>query len=131
MSVDLRSTVDEELHRFDAIIQKIVGEEATKAGMTMKRDTVSTEEPASMPNHRNSETVRTAEAVYRAFGVDPSITNTASNHTSAALRAGVPAVGMGAGSCEGSHGLQENCEIDTIFPGIKRTMVLAVALADQ
>jgi tripeptide aminopeptidase len=130
MSVDLRSTVDAELHGLDATIQKIVTEEATRAGMTMKRDEVSIEEVASMPGHRNSEMVRTAEAVYRAFGLDPSITNTASNHTSAALRAGVPAIGMGAGSCEGSHGLHENCEVETLFPGIKRTLVLAVALSD-
>jgi acetylornithine deacetylase/succinyl-diaminopimelate desuccinylase-like protein len=130
MSVDLRSTVEEELHGFDAQIQQIVSEEAARAGMTMKRDQVSIEEVASMPGHRNSEMVRTAEAVYRAHGLEPSITNTASNHTSAALRAGVPAIGMGAGDCEGSHGLNENCTIDTIFPGIKRTIVLAVALSE-
>jgi acetylornithine deacetylase/succinyl-diaminopimelate desuccinylase-like protein len=130
MSVDLRSTVSDELHSLDATIQQIVTEEATRAGMTMKRDQVSIEEVASMPGHRNSEMVRTAEAVYRAFGLDPSITNTASNHTSAAIRAGIPAIGMGAGSCEGSHGLQENCEIATIFPGIQRTLVLAVALSE-
>ena len=130
MSVDLRSTVDEELHALDAAIQKIVTEEATRAGMTMKRDVVSIEEVASLPGHRNSEMVRTTEAVFRAFGIEPSITNTASNHSSAALRAGVPAIGMGAGSCEGSHGLNENCEIESIFAGIKRALVLAVALSE-
>jgi tripeptide aminopeptidase len=130
MSVDLRSTVETELHGFDAEIQKIVAEEAARAGMTTKRDEVSIEEVASMPGHRDSLMVRTAEAVYRAFGLDPSITNTASNHTSAALRAGVPAIGMGAGDCEGSHSLRENCTVETIFPGIRRTLVLAVALSE-
>ncbi|MEA2489940.1 MAG: tripeptide aminopeptidase [Acidobacteriota bacterium] len=130
MSVDLRSTVESELHGLDATIQKIVSEEAARAGMTMKRDQVSIEEVASLPGHRNSEMVHTAEAVYRAFGLDPSITNTASNHTSAAIRAGIPAIGMGAGDCEGSHGLHENCDIATIFPGIQRTLVLAVALSE-
>ena len=130
LSVDLRSTVETELHQLDATIQRIVTEEARRAGMTMKRDQVSIEEVASLPGHRNSAMVGIAEGVYRAFGLDPSITNTASNHTSAAIRAGVPAIGMGAGSCEGSHGLQENCEIETIFPGIKRTLVLAVALSE-
>ena len=130
MSVDLRSTVAEELHGLDQKIQTIVTEEATKAGMTMKRDEVSIEEVASLPGHRESEMVHVAEAVYRAFGLEPSITNTASNHTSAALRAGIPAIGMGAGSCEGSHGLNENCEIDSIYPGIQRTLVLAVALSE-
>ncbi|MDQ3283514.1 MAG: M20/M25/M40 family metallo-hydrolase, partial [Acidobacteriota bacterium] len=124
MSVDLRSTVGEELHSLDTAIQRIVNEEAARAGMTMKRDVVSTEEVASLPGHRNSEMVRTTEAVFRAFGIDPSITNTASNHSSAALHAGVPAIGTGAGSCEGSHGLNENCEIESIFAGIKRAVVL-------
>jgi acetylornithine deacetylase/succinyl-diaminopimelate desuccinylase-like protein len=128
MSVDLRSTNAAELKSLDASIQKIVAEEAARAGMTMKRDLVSTEEVASMPGHRNSEMVRTAEAVYRAFGFDPEITDTASNHASAALRAGVPAIGMGLAPCESSHALEENCEIEPIFAGIKRTIALAVAL---
>jgi len=130
MSVDLRSTVPADLHALDAKIQKIVAEEASRVGLTTKRDVVSTEEPAMLPGHRDSEMVRTTEAVYRAFGLSPDISNTASNHTSAAIRAGIPAVGMGVGSCEGSHGLQENCEIETIFPGIKRTLLLTVALTE-
>jgi acetylornithine deacetylase/succinyl-diaminopimelate desuccinylase-like protein len=130
MSVDLRSTVAEELHGLDAQIQRIVAEEAARAGMTMKRDTVSTSEVANMPGHRNSEMVRTTEAVFRAFGHDPSITNTASNHTSAAILAGVPAIGMGTTPCEGAHALEESCEIEPIFNGIKRTIVVAVALSE-
>ena len=130
ISVDLRSTVDADLHALDQQIQQIVAAEAQRAGMTWKRDVVSTEEPASLPDHRNSEMVRIAEGVYRAFGHDPSITNTASNHTSAALRAGIPAIGFGAAPCEGSHGLSENCEIEPIYTGIKRTLVLATALAE-
>jgi tripeptide aminopeptidase len=130
MSVDLRSTVAEELHGLDAKIQRIITEEAERAGMTMKRDVVSVSEVASMPGHRNSEMVRTAEAVFRAFGQEPSITDTASNHTSAAILAGVPAIGMGTTPCEGSHALHESCEIEPIFNGIKRTIVLAVALSE-
>ena len=130
MSVDLRSTVEPDLKRLDATIQRIVGEEAARAGMTMRRDVVSTEEVASMPGHRNSEMVLMAEALYRAFGFDPPITDTASNHTSAAIRAGIPAIGTGTSPCEGSHGLKENCEIEPIFTGIKRTLALAVALSE-
>lgn len=130
MSVDLRSTVQADLHRLDAAIQRIVREEAERDGMTMKRDVVSTEEVASLPNHRNSEMVATVEAVFRAFGFDPAITDTASNHTSAALRAGIPAVGMGTAPCEGAHALHENCEVEPIFKGIKRIIALAVALSE-
>ena len=130
MSVDLRSTVQADLERLDATIQRIVSEEAERAGMTMKRDVVSTEEVATLPNHRNSDMVATVEAVFRAFGLDPAITDTASNHTSAALRAGIPATGMGTAPCEGAHSLQENCEVEPLFTGIKRTIALAVALSE-
>lgn len=131
LSVDLRSTVQSELQRLDTEIQRIVAEEASRLGMTTRRDVVSIEEVASLPGHRNSPMVRTTEGVFRAFGFDPAITDTASNHTSAALRAGVPAVGMGTGPCDGAHALEENCEIEPLFTGIKRTLVLAVALTTE
>jgi acetylornithine deacetylase/succinyl-diaminopimelate desuccinylase-like protein len=130
MSVDLRSTDQAELKRLDQVIQQIVAEEAKRVGMTTKRDVVSIEEVASLPGHRNSPMVAIAEGVYRAFGFDPEITNTAANHTSAALRAGVPAIGMGTAPCESSHALDENCEIEPIFTGIKRTIALGVALSE-
>lgn len=130
MSVDLRSTVPADLQSLDAAIQRIVEEEAKRVGMTSRRDVVSTEEVASLPGHRNSEMVAIAEAVFRAFGFTPEITDTAANHTSAALRAGIPAVGMGTAPCEGAHALHENCEIEPFFKGIKRTLALAVALSE-
>lgn len=130
MSVDLRSTVQSDLQRLDAAIQGIVEEEAKRAGMTMRRDVVSTEEVASLPGHRNSEMVATVEAVFRAFGFDPEITDTAANHTSAALRAGIPAVGMGTAPCEGAHAMHESCEIEPLFKGIQRTIAVAVALSE-
>jgi acetylornithine deacetylase/succinyl-diaminopimelate desuccinylase-like protein len=130
LSVDLRSTIQTELKRLDEVIQKIVAEEAARVGMTTKRDVVSIEEVASLPGHRNSPMVAIAEGVYRAYGFDPEITDTAANHTSAALRAGVPAIGMGTAPCEASHALAENCEIEPIFTGIKRTIALGVALSE-
>ncbi|HYH06328.1 MAG TPA: M20/M25/M40 family metallo-hydrolase [Thermoanaerobaculia bacterium] len=130
MSVDLRSTVQSDLQRLDATIQQIVEEEAKRVGMTSRREKVSTEEVASLPGHRNSEMVATVEAVFRAFGFEPEITPTAANHTSAALRAGIPAVGMGTAPCEGAHALHESCEIEPFFKGIQRTIAIAVALSE-
>jgi acetylornithine deacetylase/succinyl-diaminopimelate desuccinylase-like protein len=130
MSVDLRSSDQQELERLDQLVQKIVGEEAARVGMTMRRDKDSTEEVASLPGHRNSPMVAIAEGVFRAYGFDPAITNTASNHTSGALRAGIPAIGMGTAPCESSHALEENCEIEPIYTGIQRTITLAVALSE-
>ena len=129
-SVDIRSTEPESLRMLDAEVSRIFAEEAARERMTVRPEVVSKEEVASLPGHRHSPMVLTAEAVYRAFGFDPSITNTASNHSSAALRAGIPAISTGVTRCEGSHSLAERCEIEPIFTGIQRTLVLAVALAE-
>lgn len=128
-SVDLRSSDERTLKRLDAQVDTIVREEAARAGMTATRDVTSMEDVASTPGHRESEMVRIAEAVWRSFGFQPQITDSASNHSSAALRAGVPAISSGVAPCAESHAPSENCEIDPIFVGTKRNIVLAVALA--
>lgn len=129
-SADLRSNDEASLKRLERQVDAIANEEASRAGMKLRRDVDSKEEVASLPGHRNSEMVRTAEAVWRAFGFDPPITDTASNHTSAALRAGIPAIGTGVGPCERTHSIEEFCEIEPLFTGIKRNIVLALALAE-
>jgi tripeptide aminopeptidase len=130
-TADLRSNNQQNLQWLEREVEQIVAEEARRAGMTVRRDVESKSEVASIPGHRNSEMVRTTEAVWRAFGFDPEITDTASNHTSAALLAGVPAIGTGVGPCERTHSIEENCEIEPVFTGIRRNIVLAVALAEH
>ena len=103
---------------------------AARYGMTVNREVVSQSQVATLPGHRNSEMVQIAEATWRAFGFDPSISDTASNHTSPALIAGVPAIGTGTSPCGSSHSVDEWCEVEPIFTGIKRNVVLAVALSD-
>lgn len=130
-SVDIRSNDAATLERLNRLVAKIVDEEARRAGMTTKQELVSHEKVASLPGHRHSEMVKTTEAVFRAFGFDPEISNMASNHTSAALLAGVPAIGTGSGICERTHSLAESCDVDSLFNGIKRNIVLAVALTES
>lgn len=131
MSVDVRSSDAETLHRLDRRIEAIVREEAARAGMQMRRESVSKNEVAKLPGHRTSPMVMATEGVWRAFGFDPEITDTASNHASEAIRAGIPAISTGVAPCRGAHAENENCEIEPIFTGIKRNIVLAVALAER
>ncbi len=128
-SVDLRSSDEATLKRLDAEVDRIVHEEADRVGMTVNREVTSQEEVASIPSFRDSDMVRTAEAVWREFGPEPYVTDTASNHSSAALRAGVPAISSGVAPCTESHSITESCEIEPIFVGTKRNIVLAAALA--
>jgi hypothetical protein len=97
--------------------------------MTVKTDVISKTPAASLPGHRDSYLVRMSEAVHRAMGFDPPIGNAGSNNGNVALLAGISAISTGAGPCDGSHSLAENCEIEPIYKGIKKVMLLEVALA--
>ncbi len=130
-TTDLRSNDQESLLWLDREAERIVNEEAARVAMTVKRHVQSQSQVASLPGHRNSEMVQQVEAVWRAFGFDdPPITDSASNHTSAALLAGIPAIGTGTGPCEHSHAVNEVCQIEPVFTGTKRNVVLAVVLAE-
>jgi tripeptide aminopeptidase len=130
MSVDLRSVDGDELLRLDREVEAIITDEASKLGMRVRRESVSKRTPAVLAGHRTSPMVITAEGVWRAFGFNPSISNTASNHAAVALRAGISAISSGSGPCRNAHALDESCEIEPLLTGIRRNIVLAVALAE-
>src|SRR2546430_3773128 len=128
-SVDLRSTSNEVIADLEKQIKKILDEEAARVGMKVKTEVISTSPAASIPGHRDSYLVRLAEAVHRVMGFDPPITNAGSNNSSAALLAGISSISTGAGPCDGSHSLAENCEIEPFYKGTKKVLLLEVALA--
>ena len=128
-SVDLRSTDNAVVADLEKKIGTILEEEARRAEMTIKTVVISTSPAAVIPGHRDSHLVKVAEAVHRALGFNPSITPTGSNNSSAALLAGISSISTGAGPCNDSHALTENCEIEPLYKGIKKVLLLAVALA--
>jgi acetylornithine deacetylase/succinyl-diaminopimelate desuccinylase-like protein len=128
-TVDLRSTSNEVMADLEKQIKTIVDEEAARAGMTVKTEVLSTSSAASIPGHRDSYLVRMSEAVHRAMGFDPPITNAGSNDSSPALLAGVSSISTGSGPCSDSHALTENCEIEPFYKGIKKILLLELALA--
>jgi tripeptide aminopeptidase len=128
-TVDLRSTSNDVLADLEKQIKLILDEEAARAGMTVKTDVISTSPAATIPGHRDSYLVRMAEAVHRVAGFDPPIGNAGSNNSSAALRAGISSISTGAGPCDGAHSLVENCEIEPLYKGIKKILLLEEALA--
>ena len=128
-TVDLRSTSNDVLADLESKIKTILDEEAAKAGMTVKTDVISKSSAAQIAGHRDSYLVRMSEAVHRVMGFDPPITNAGSNNGNIALLAGISAISTGAGPCDGSHSLAENCEIEPIYKGIKKIILLQAALA--
>ena len=130
-TVDLRSTNNEVIADLEKRIAEILEDEARRAEMKLKTDIISTSPAAVIPGHRDSRLVKVAEAVHRAMGFNPPITNTGSNNSSAALLAGISSISTGAGPCNDAHALTENCEIEPLYKGIKKILLLAVALAEM
>ncbi len=128
-TVDLRSTDNSVLADLEKKIAVILEEEASRVGMTVKTDVISKSPAAVLPGNRESHLVKMAEAVHRAMGFDPPIGNAGSNNSSAALLQGITSISTGAGPCAESHALTENCEIDPLYKGIKKMILLEIALA--
>ena len=128
-TVDLRSTSNDVIADLEKKIAMILDEEAKRAGLTVKTDVISASPAAVLPGNRESNLVKIAEAVHRAMGFDPPIGNAGSNNSSAALLQGINSISTGAGPCSDSHALTENCEIDPLYKGIKKLLLLEIALA--
>jgi acetylornithine deacetylase/succinyl-diaminopimelate desuccinylase-like protein len=128
-TVDLRSTSNDVIADLEKKIAAILDEEAKRAGVTVKTDVISSSPAAVLPGNRESNLVKIAEAVHRAMGFDPPIGNAGSNNSSAALLQGITSISTGAGPCSDSHALTENCEIEPLYRGIKKMLLLEVALA--
>jgi len=128
-TVDLRSTDNTVITDLEKKIADILQEEARRAGMVVKTEIISKSPSAVLPGNRDSRLVKIAEAVHRAMGFDPPIGNAGSNNSSAALLQGISSISTGAGPCSDSHALTENCEIEPLYKGIKKLVLLSVALA--
>ena len=128
-TVDLRSTNNDVIADLEKKIATIIDEEAKRAGLTVKTDVISSSPAAVLPGNRESNLVKIAEAVHRAMGFDPPIGNAGSNNSSAALLQGITSISTGAGPCSDSHALTENCEIEPLYKGIKKILLLEIALA--
>jgi tripeptide aminopeptidase len=128
-TVDLRSTSNDVIADLEKKIATILDEEAKRAGLSVKTDVISSSPAAILPGNRESNLVKIAEAVHRAMGFDPPIGNAGSNNSSAALLQGITSISTGAGPCSDSHALTENCEIEPLYKGIKKILLLEIALA--
>jgi acetylornithine deacetylase/succinyl-diaminopimelate desuccinylase-like protein len=128
-TLDLRSTSDQVISDLEKKIAAILDDEAKRAGMTVKTEMISSSPAAMLPGNRDSHLVKMAEAVHRAMGFDPPIGNAGSNNSSAALLQGISSISTGAGPCRDTHALTENCEIEPLYRGIKKILLLELALA--
>jgi len=132
-TVDLRSTDQKAIDEYERRISDILREEADRYGMTLKTELPEDKLPAAqLAGNRESYTVRMGEAVHRAIGFqNVTVSPTASNNANVALLAGLNAMSTGAGPCGNEHSLSEWCEIEPFYRGVKKTILLAVALTEK
>jgi len=129
-TVDLRSTDQKALDEYEAKIAKILREEAERVGMQVKTEVLSRLPAAQVEGNRESFTVRMAEAVHQALGFEnPPLSKAGSNNSNVALLAGLPALSTGAAPCGDSHSLSEWCQIEPFYKGIRKVILLEIALA--
>jgi tripeptide aminopeptidase len=130
-TVDLRSTDAGEIARLEGEIAAIVSEEARSGGFELRTEVISQRDVAQIPGHRESVLVRTAEAAHIVAGFEnPPMGITASNHAIPVLLAKIPAISTGVAPCRDAHALTEHCAIEPIYQGIRKILLLAVALAE-
>ncbi len=128
-TVDLRSTSNEVIADLERKIAAILKEEAERVGMAVKTEVLGANTAVQLPGHRDSPMVRMVEAVHIAMGFEkPKISLIGSNNSIAALRAGIPAISTGAAPCENAHALSEWCEIEPFYHGIKKVLLMVLAL---
>jgi acetylornithine deacetylase/succinyl-diaminopimelate desuccinylase-like protein len=130
-TLDLRSTDQKLIDEFERKIAVILREEAERAGMQVKTEVIGERlAAAQIPGNRDSFTVRMSEAVHRAIGFENVPVNpTASNNANIALLSGLPAISTGAAPCGDAHALTEWCWIEPFYRGVKKIILMEVALA--
>ncbi|HSE96815.1 MAG TPA: M20/M25/M40 family metallo-hydrolase [Blastocatellia bacterium] len=130
-TVDLRSTDQKLIDEFERKIADILREEAEREGVQVKTELIGEKLPAAqIPGNRDSFTVRMSEAVHYAIGFENvAVTPNASNNANIAMLAGIPAISTGAAPCGDAHALTEWCWIEPFYRGIKKIILLEVALA--
>jgi hypothetical protein len=60
---------------------------------------------------------------------NPPITPTATNHVNVALAEGISGISTGTTPCRESHAVTESCEIEPFYRGIRKLVLLALAMA--
>ena len=132
-TLDLRSTDQKLIDQYEQTIAQILNEEAARVGMKIKSEDVEERTPAAqVPGNRDSFTVRMSEAAHRAMGfMNVVVTNTASNNANVALLNGLTAMSTGAARCGGDHSMGEWCDIESLYPGIKKIILMEIALTEK
>lgn len=127
-SLDLRSLDRTEVERMEETVRGILEDVTEETGITLEMEPVQLTPGGQLPAFRDSELVRTAEAVSRFLKLDPQMGIAGSSNMNVPLGQGIPAIGLG-GSRGGERGNPgEWADVPAMVRAGKHVFLMAAAL---
>lgn len=127
-SLDIRSMEAEIIDAIERDVRSILAEVSAETGIDLTMEPFQITPGGRIPGALESRLVRTAQAVSRRLGYEPSMSESGSANLNVAIGAGTPAIGLG-GSRGGDRGLPtEWADTDGMIRTAKHVLLLAVVL---
>jgi len=127
-SIDIRSFSENTCDRMEAKLRAITEEVATECGFTCQWVEIGGHPAFFEPGARETERVGLSIAASRYLGIEPELVERMGGGTAWAAQAGIPVLGHHINTGEGFHRLDEYGDIETLIGGLKRLLLVTMAL---
>ena len=130
-SIDIRSMEADVIEGIEADVRGILARVSDETGIGLELEPFQITPGGRIPGARDSELVRTAEAISLHLGYEPSMSESGSSNLNVAIGDGTPAIGLG-GSRGGERGQPgEWADIDGMMRTAEHVLLLAVTLGGR
>ncbi len=127
-SVDIRSMEADIIEQIEGEVREIVATVATETGIDLRLEPFQLTPGGRIPGAVDSPLVKTAQAISRHLGHEPTLSESGSSNLNVAIAAGTPAIGLG-GSGGGERGLAtEWADVHVMMRTAHHVLPLAVVL---
>ena len=127
-SVDIRSMEADIIEQIEGEVREIVATVASETGIDLRLEPFQLTPGGRIPGAVDSPLVKTAQAVSRHLGHEPTLSESGSSNLNVAIAAGTPAIGLG-GSRGGDRGLAtEWADVHVMMRTAHHVLLLAVML---
>ena len=127
-SLDIRSMEAEVIASIEEEVRSILAEVSEETGIELTMEPFQLTPGGRIPGARGSLLVRTAQAISRHLGYEPSMSESGSSNMNVAIGAGTRAIGLG-GSRGGARGEPEEwADVDVMMRTAEHVLLLAVTI---
>jgi acetylornithine deacetylase/succinyl-diaminopimelate desuccinylase-like protein len=127
-SVDIRSMEADIIEGVEQDVRDIVATVARETGIDLRMEPFQLTPGGRIPGAVDSPLVRSAQAISRHLGYEPSMSESGSSNLNVAIAAGTPAIGLG-GSRGGDRGMPtEWADVEVMMRTAHHVLLLAVTL---